>query len=300
VINSSFDVNLSTGLANSVRAGVRPRNFSDATNRAGMRLTIIAASVAIVGLAIGFVAWRFLRDDPYRHLTALRNATDSQDREAAVNQVVKHASQLDPKLALRTLGAVTRDSSPQVRVAAVCAIGSFIPNADPAIPDLCYLVKADQDEVVRVAALDTLGLIIGPRAKPYDAVLDVFLDSLKDKCELVRLRASAALSRSDRAEEVVSTLVELIDSKDHFVRWQALRGLGRIGPRASSAVRPVEKALSDQSARIRVEAVLALVRMGFTSSVKPALGDALHSRNPLVRAIAIEAFQRMQQAGESD
>jgi HEAT repeat protein len=259
-----------------------------------MRLKIIAAAVALFGLAIGITAWRLFGDDPYECLRVLEKAKDAKEREAAVNQVIKRASQLDPTIALRVLGAVSRDPSPRVRVAAVCATGTFIPNADQAIPDLCRLINADEDEVVRVAALETLGLIISPRAKRYDAVLDVFIHALEDRCELVRLRASAALSKSDRAEEVVPTLVELIRSKDQFVRWQSMRGLGRLGSRANRAVPFVEEALQDRSARVRVEAVLALVRMGFPSKAEAALREALRSRDLIVRAVAVEALQRME------
>jgi HEAT repeat protein len=290
---------LSTRLTSVVRTWIRPSDPPDVTARARTRRTIIAATVAILGLPIGITAWRLLRDDPYKYLRALKKADGAKDREAAISQVVRHGSQLDPSIALRALGEATRDASPQVRVAAVCAIGSFIPNADPAIPDLCRLMKGDEDDVVRVAALETLGLITGPRAKRYEAVQDVFFYCLQDKCELVRLRASAAISKSDRAEEVVPTLVELINSKDHFVRWQSLRGLGRLGPKATSALHPVEGALSDRSPRIRVEAALALVRMGFASRAEPTLRAALRSRDLIVRAVAAEALQRMAADSES-
>jgi HEAT repeat protein len=264
-----------------------------------MQVQFITAAVAIVSLAVGISAWRLFSDDPNECLRALEKAKDAKERVAAVNQVIRCASQLDPRIALRVLGAVTRDPSPRVRVAAVCATGTFIPDADQAIPDLCRVIKADEDEVVRVSALETLGLIISPRAKRYDAVLDVFFLALEDRCELVRLRASATISKSDRAEEVVPTLVELIESKDQFVRWQSLRGLGRLGAKANRAVPFVEKALSDRSARVRVEAVLALVRTGYPLKAEPELRQALQSRDMVIRAVAVEALQRLEAAGGS-
>lgn len=96
------------------------------------------------------------------------------------------------------------------------------------------------------------------------------------------------------AHDAVPGLLEALGSMDAKTRSRAADELGKLGPKAASAVEPLRGLLRDSSARVRSSAILALGNIGpaASASVKDIV-KALRDPSAAVRYSAALALSRI-------
>lgn len=202
------------------------------------------------------------------------NQMHPNDQVAAVPQL---ATLLDPK----------SEDKPENRAAIARLFGSLKSEAAAAANQLARVAVEDPDARVRSASLVALSQVAEPSSN-----LPVFTKALKDTDPAVRQVAVARLRQMgnaatgsadelagalgdtnprvrDAAAEVlirlggpaVGPLAEVTASGNLDSRKLALACLARIGPRASSAMPAIEKALMDPDPQIRMLAEAAIARI---------------------------------------
>jgi HEAT repeat protein len=95
-----------------------------------------------------------------------------------------------------------------------------------------------------------------------------------------KVRIAAVDSLVGFGPAAVSAMVDRLKDKDSGVRGNAAEALGRIGPDAEDAVKPLARAVGDSDARVREVAAWALGKIGPASrDAVPALTQALRDRS---------------------
>jgi HEAT repeat protein len=140
------------------------------------------------------------------------------------------------------------DRNSKVRLAAVRVTGLIGPEANTAVPTLAKLVN-DSNGEVRVEAVSALS-IMGPNKK---LAIPALIGALND---------------SNRGPKPGMTV---------YVKENAARVLGEIGPEARAAVSPLTKLLSDTNSYAREQAAIALWRINRDTNVIPVLIAELES-----------------------
>jgi len=115
------------------------------------------------------------------------------------------------------------------------ALGQIEPPAGDAVPSLIALMK-DMSDDVRYSACESLARIGDPRA------LGVMLEAAKDQESGMRCSAAEALGVfTPPTDEAIKTLLCLLLDKQDVVRHTAIIALGRIGPKACTAIPELER-----------------------------------------------------------
>jgi len=233
--------------------------------------------------------------------------------EAAVAQATSTESQAPAQgrdTAVPALLSVVTDSSPNVRLAAVEALGNL---QDPrAVDALVQALRTDTDARVREAAAESLGEIDSQRAVPGliaalgservtavrakiawalgeidDArAVDALSAAVRDTAEEVRRQAVWALGEIESAAAVPALLSVLRDS-DVETRKQAVWALGEI--KSPDAIAGVSAATKDADAEVRKQAVESLGNISDKRAL-PALEAATRDAEVEVRRQAVEAI----------
>lgn len=173
---------------------------------------------------------------------------------AALGAIGRPAAPAIPRL----VEILALDSSEAVRDAAADAMGELGPDA---VPELEYLLKDEDDAGVRYRAADALGAI-GPPAEEAAEALDLALD---DPDARVRMSSAEALWKiTAEPTGVVSLLVDELTRPDRRVRVRAVKLLEDMGPKAKSAVAPLEKLLEHDRPYVRSAAKKALEKIRST------------------------------------
>lgn len=189
-------------------------------------------------------------------------------------------------VAVLALTSVLQDSHPSVRVAAGIALNTIDPllsstSANPVIDEW----QARPVEK-RIPKPETVGKYVaalkGSDSKKYisamrkiSSVLDVNQENL-----------NALIF------PIIPDLISLLGDPSWKIRSWAARLLGRIGPKADSAVSDLVHALQDHSITVRSCAAYALGRLGEYASVAiPALEETLHDPDRSVRTSAHMALR---------
>jgi HEAT repeat protein len=168
--------------------------------------------------------------------------------------------------ALGQLGAEAKDALPEfiaavgdkesiVKLRAIQALGSLAGDAKDAVPALVKAL-AEKDEAIRGAAIKTLGEI-GPPAKAAIPGLILLLGD--SACGNL-----AADSLANIGTDAVKPLAQELNATDKQVRLRAVQTLGRIGPRAKSAVLDLssrEKRERDREVRAAIKDALRKVQV---------------------------------------
>ncbi len=106
----------------------------------------------------------------------------------------------------------------------------------------------------------------------------------------VRAAALSALGTT-RGQPAAGAIAAALKDPEPEVRRQALRALLGLEPgTASNSLERVGQLLSDPSIAVRMQAMIALARMGEQEKARASLHAALAERNAQVRAAALEAF----------
>lgn len=216
------------------------------------------------------------------------------------------------------LGKVAeKTNSPQVRMAAVIAIGDIGHKAgenylaqtmldpNPGIRAQSYLAMAkilhkkslvfisgglkDGDPIVQVAAVEALGI------SGDDKVINDLIDIAQHNPDpRMRCAAIRGLANFDD-DEVVAALVEKLNDGDWVVVTETVTALGKIGKKES--VPPMIDRFSMRNDRVdrdvRLEVMRVMTEMRAEEAQQIAL-DALEDSDPRLRSAAVEYLQAME------
>src|SRR5262249_3112201 len=157
--------------------------------------------------------------------------------------------------ALTELIALLKDPKFGVRWDTAQALGAI--GSDPrSIQALCAALH-DTERAVRYDAAVSLGRIGGGE----ENVLRSLTDALQDSSAWVRAGAATSLWKlTGKSERVVPVLIDtLVNDKDG---GEVISALGEIGPDAKEAAPALRKALSSHIDWIRIDAAVALAKIG--------------------------------------
>jgi len=176
----------------------------------------------------------------------------------------------------------------QVRDAAVYALGKAGQGSEEAVAALAALVKSD-DPAARLLAFDALGSV-GPTAVP--ALVELFGDrAFPDRC----LAAMVLARMGEDAREAVAPLCEALNEDDPQVQVAAARALAGIGAAAEAAVPALEQACSKVKGEARLNVGWALWRIKHHPWGPQLIVQTLSSDDPRVRLQAAVALSRIGQ-----
>jgi len=216
-------------------------------------------------------------------------------------QAAPRATEAQPPSTLALEDALRRlkAEDPAVRLRAAADLGRI--RSEDAIGPLSNALAVDPSTDVRRQAVESLAYANGPD------VGDVLLKALKDPAPEVRVAAARTLGAPGSADSLPSlgtvyALKEAYSDQDLGVRRAAIGSLAEVAVAASSgteqalgqllqdnAADVLREALSDPDARIRLEAAIALGRIGQYSGESVAI-PLLKDANPAVRAQAAQCL----------
>lgn len=189
--------------------------------------------------------------------------------------------------AVPVLEKACSDASPRVRLSAALLLGIIGPPARAALGALTKNI-ADPDAAVRAASLETLGNL-GSLAKPALAKAKA---ALGDRELSVQFAAAVALWQIDKRGDGVGVLEKVLGEADSTRKLTALRLLGEMGPKATTAIASVKKlAESVPASAESIAATLALSRLTSGATAIERLVRATKEKDPSVAKSAISALQ---------
>jgi HEAT repeat protein len=162
----------------------------------------------------------------------------------------------------------------------------------PAVKELAKRLSDKKEVRLQLAALYALESL-SDLASP---VASEVVNALKDDNPYVRWGAVRVLGRiaPAQAEQAVPALAPLLNDKNEYVRSTTGLVLARYGPTAKGAVMELAAAAGDGEARFRVQAIQALAAIGPDAEpAAGALGKALAQEDPEVRVAAAKALVKL-------
>jgi HEAT repeat protein len=214
----------------------------------------------------------------------------------------------------------------QTSTQAAITLGAIGPDAKEAVPALLALVKSDQPERLRAAAVYALGQLKAKEALPdieralgsaepllsmaaahavvslepeneklVAAAVPKLIAGLQSERPKVRAGIAKALGRlGARAAAAVPALRPLLEDPEPAVRAEAAGALGQIGAKDLDTVASLTKLLDDPAPLVRYSATFALGRAGAAAAkTTPVLEEKLDSPDPFEAAVAAWALLRI-------
>jgi len=181
-----------------------------------------------------------------------------------------------------------KDRDKQVRFDAAYALGEAGGAASDAVQSLSDLRRDDEKAIDRVA--------LSSLVKIGDSSLQLLLSAMEDSDRLTAISvANAVTELGTRApEEVISYLIEVLDSESVFHRMLAAQTLGQLGQRSKVPMPVLILALDESDHQTRSMAIGLFVKIDHPGDRSiPALIEALHDDKPAVRsgaALALRPF----------
>jgi len=179
--------------------------------------------------------------------------------------------------ALPALRSALEHDSHNVRLSALNALCLLGPEG---IEPLIAASEEDRFAVVAVLALGTMG----PKARPAVGRLKAML---RHEQPIVRTAAAAVLFGLGEEKIGLAALVSILESPDARAASSAARVLGGIGPRASTALPALRRALDHHDPRIRHDAAGAIHMIADEEAGFRLLVEALRDRDSRVRRSAV-------------
>jgi HEAT repeat protein len=213
-------------------------------------------------------------------LEALKSPANSDRLKAMKDWGNKGAAGRD---AIPVLSGYMRLTNNEIADQAAGALAQIGPAA------VAELVKAldDPSAAVRRRALRALH-IMGPDGSEAVLAVSALLKSPDAKTRI--LAAQVLAEMGPRAEPAVAALAEALRDADATVRLWAAQALHDIG---SHTVEHVVAALRDEKAPVRLTATQALTVFSDTRAGGAGLAEALHDRDPKVRAASADILIRI-------
>lgn len=236
-----------------------------------------------------------------------------QDKDEAVRlQAVEALEAIGNTTAVDPLIQALKDANKDVRLHAARCLG--IIGDEKAVEPLIGMLTDNgwgvKDEVIvalgkigDAKAVEPLIQILKDKSEDFDT-LKYTSSALANIGEPAVLPLIGLLGNEDRdiGERVENTLVEMgkpavlplikaLEDVNHWIRYRAVRILGRIGD--NRAVDPIIQALlHDESSGVRYEAAVALGELGDSRAIGP-LTTALNDENESVRQAAARALKKI-------
>jgi HEAT repeat protein len=263
---------------------------------------VLASGLTCV-IALLIVGWAQTREAQDAALPDGLHSGDVQVRREAAAKLVRAIARKDLKRVLPQLLPLLGDPDVEVRYYTAVALGASAyaseANAETlnqATPSLIASL-ADEDARVRTAAADAIALMMPHAPQSASGTL---VDLLKDKNAEVRTAALGALARMDRLspEATSSVIATLRQDSEAKVRGKAADVLGAVRNTDSATVSALTEALEDREEFVKTEAIRALGSIGpSASSAVPSLkqmaGDPKLS--PTVRTHVDYALRSIEQ-----
>jgi HEAT repeat protein len=224
-------------------------------------------------------------------LPALENALKGKDMAMRLG-AAQTLQRIGPKArpAVPALLEAFKDENIELRLTAMYALQSIGPGASSAIGLLSDALK-DDDKRIRETICWTLGKI-GSASKDATPALT---RALKDKEVGVRHAAAMSLGHVAADTEAIAGLISAVADPAQKVRQSAIVNLGRLGPKARSAVPALSAALKDADFNVRVQVLNALGAIGPEARAAiPAIQGALKDKNASVRVCAARALKKIE------
>jgi WD40 repeat protein/HEAT repeat protein len=220
-------------------------------------------------------------------LTGLLDALADRDkavRRKAIASLASFATEERDRVYRPLVGAL-RDSDAEVQTAAESALGKL---GAPPLAEVPALRRdlADKARVVRRYALNALADLGEDGAAAVPELVERI--TREDVAELRRLAVSALVKIAPRQKNVVSAFTRALADEDADVRLQAVRGLDRAG-----AVAGLLSALAHDDEEVSKAAGLALDRATFERQHVKLLAALLASKRAAVRLRGVEALAEL-------
>jgi HEAT repeat protein len=158
---------------------------------------------------------------------------------------------------------IVRGEYPPVTRRAAAKALALVAKAEK-IPPILEVLDGEKDRTVRINLINGLGRLGNDDALPF------LLGLLKDRDQLIRAEAAAALSRfnSEAAyNELLTGLAQKTAKEDYLLRQYTAEALGKMADRRS--LQPLITALKDTNAFVRAAAATALGELGDKRAVEP-------------------------------
>jgi HEAT repeat protein len=198
-------------------------------------------------------------------------------RDAADALGLLHGS--SPAASAALINAASSDQSPEVRCAAVSAIGRRRSGGDEVI---CALMAAlqDNDAEVRFAACCALGLF----GKPAERAASRLTEILNDSAASVRTAAATVLGQFGAgSSEIADALLRALEDEVPGVRAAAASALGQCAPLPQGAEECLARAAGDLYPNVRAAAVYALGRITPSETGRLAIAECLGDHDEVTR-----------------
>ena len=215
--------------------------------------------------------------------------------------------QKDPRRLATVLGTVLSDESPDVRAAAVRALGEL---GESGSAHAARLVKLLDDKKDRWHFLTPC--VTGTRPVRFDSAMAlarmgrdgrIALTKLRemmnrDPDPLVRVAAAFAIAELDGVpQDAMQYLIAAIQDEENGVPTceAAVQSLGKLGPKASEGLPTLSAALKHPDSMIRIHAVQAIVTVS-PETAESQLLPVMNDKDPLLRACVIESLGSLEKA----
>ena len=159
------------------------------------------------------------------------------------------------------LGVLQKDPKPELRKAAVIALGILGPAQKDVLPVLSKALQEDKDELVRLQVVATLGSLGRNELKD---LVPTFADVLReDKSAAVRAQTAALFAKlGDAARPALTTLEKALGDMNPQVRAAAADAIGRIGPEAKNSIPKLVPLCKDMDVAVRFAVASSFGRIG--------------------------------------
>jgi HEAT repeat protein len=170
--------------------------------------------------------------------------------------------------------------------------------ATPATLRMLRVLLDDEEAEVRVAAVMVLRYVRAKELIPrlVELLADTAItqvpsgDKGDDPCHV-------ANALGNQGKEAIPALIQVLESRDPLVRYQAARALGIVGKDAVDAAGPLEKLLDDPEPYIRVEAARSVLKTGKESpKALNTFENLLHAKSPPL-LVTLDTIARLGRAG---
>jgi len=232
-------------------------------------------------------------------LQRLLNDSDLETRFEVVAAIV--SIQKDARALSSTLGPVLSDRSPDVRAAAIRALGNLGENGSAHVANLVKLLDDTEDRGHSFTPDSA-----GTRPVRYDSAMAlaemgnegrVALPKLRelmkgDSDTLVRIAAAYAIAKLDKVtKDALDYLIEAVQDRENGSRVPeaAAEVLGKLGPAAKATVPALVGALNHPDTMVRIHTAEAIAFIS-PESAESRLLPMLSDEDALVRASAIKSL----------